>query len=299
MVPRPGNYDLRMVRRGKTVGCMAPISKFPGDPRYGCAKPYDTAVSCDAAVNPVKDTQYVAAVHQGCATEMGKGTYGYAYDDGIGLKQCPPVTLYEWILCPSEFEDASGWSADDGPEESKKRFRVTNHCKETIWIQSAGSPLPFDADLVKIEPGGSYAYSVPQEGVPSTRFLPKTGCDENGNNCLVQSVPPCPAEGCSPPIDTKFEASFGCTLEPENATLCSKTGQGLPSTYQDWWDGSAVDGWTLPFAILVNDGGWSLTPGVKGSSSQCNDVLCPRLTEELCPKHEFLTPDGMDKLMLK
>eukprot|EP00434_Breviolum_minutum_P045860 symbB.v1.2.041210.t1/scaffold7928.1/size8631/1 len=94
--------------------------------------------------------------------------------------------------------------ADDGPENSKKRFRVTNHCSETIWIQSAGSQLPFDSALVKIEPDESYSYSVPQEGVPSTRFLPKTGCDDSGNNCDVQSVPPCPSEGCSPPIDTKY-----------------------------------------------------------------------------------------------
>eukprot|EP00913_Durusdinium_trenchii_P026798 g25138.t1 len=92
------------------------------------------------------------------------------------------------IVRPSKGTVQDPLSADDGPEESKKRFRVTNHCKETIWIQSAGSPLPFDADLVKIEPGGSYAYSVPQEGVPSTRFLPKTGCDENGNNCLARAL---------------------------------------------------------------------------------------------------------------
>eukprot|EP00435_Cladocopium_sp_Y103_P039352 s553_g10.t1 len=98
-------------------------------------------------------------------------------------------------------------SAADGPKNSKKRFRVTNHCSGAIWIQSAGNQLPFDSALVKIEPGGSYSYSVPSEGVPSTRFLPKTGCDETGNNCDVQSVPPCPAEGCSPPIDTKLGSS--------------------------------------------------------------------------------------------
>jgi len=154
---------------------------------------------------------------------------------------------------------------------------------------------------VKIEPHGSYSYSVPKEGVPSTRFLPKTGCDETGNNCDVQSVPPCPPSGCSPPIDTKFEASFGCLVEAENRSQCTKTGQGLPSTYQDWWDGSAVDGWTLPFAIYVNDGGWGLAPGVKGSSNQCKDVLCPNLTQELCPTKEWLTPEGKqnnDRILL-
>ena len=37
---------------------------------------FDTARSCDAAPHPIRATQYVAAVHRGCATEMGKGTYG-------------------------------------------------------------------------------------------------------------------------------------------------------------------------------------------------------------------------------
>ena len=29
----------------------------------------------------------------------------------------------------------------------------------------------------------------------STRFLPNTGCDDEGNNCDVQSMPPCPPQG--------------------------------------------------------------------------------------------------------
>ncbi|CAK9084093.1 unnamed protein product [Durusdinium trenchii] len=59
-------------------------------------------------------------------------------------------------------------------------------------------------------------------------------------------------------------------------------------------EGRQVDGWTLPFAILVNDGreaqqhNGSVKLDVKvakvGSSSQCNDVLCPRLTEEFLGK---------------
>ncbi|CAJ1349990.1 unnamed protein product [Effrenium voratum] len=72
----PGSYDLRMVKQGKVVGCMAPISLIPGDPRYGCSGRYGTASTCDAATSPVKDTKYVAAVHRGCATEQGQGTYG-------------------------------------------------------------------------------------------------------------------------------------------------------------------------------------------------------------------------------
>jgi len=290
-VAKPGYYDLRMMKDGEAVACSAPISKLPGDPRYGCSGQYGTAKTCDAAPHPIRETQYVAAVHKGCATQDGKGTYGYAYDDGVGLKQCPPMTLYEWILCPSQAVTSIRWTATSGLHGSQKRFRITNHCPRTIWVQSTGTKMPYDADIVKISPGESYVYSIPRRGLPSTRFLPKVGCDEDGANCAVQSVPPCPPQGCSPPVDTKFEASFGCTFQAERPKDCASTGQGVSSTYQDWWDGSAVDGWTLPFDILTFDGGWSLQPGVKGSSSQCMDVLCANLTvDTLCPRKEWLTP---------
>lgn len=289
-VPEPGNYDLRLQKNGNLVGCMAPISKFPGDQKYGCSGPFGTPAYCDAAKHPVKDTQYVAAVHAGCATDQGQGTYGYAYDDAIGLRQCSPGTRYEWILCPSGSESSISWEAEEGTADSSKRFRVTNKCQEELWILSAGTALPLDNSSLSIMPGESYTYSIPASGLSSTRFLPQVGCDAAGSNCNVQSVQPCPSAGCDPPIDSKFEASFGCSLEQE---LCSITGQGQRSTYQDWMDGSAVDGWTLPFSILVNDGGKGLTPGSEESSPLCTSVVCPNLVaHKLCPHSEWLTPEA-------
>ncbi|CAE8689735.1 unnamed protein product, partial [Polarella glacialis] len=210
-VPSPGEYDLRALKDGKMVGCKAPISLFPGDAKYGCSGQFGTTGSCDAAKYAVKDTAYVAAVHAGCLTSEKKGTYGYAYDDGVGLRQCAPITRYEWILCPDGDEPKIDWEAVPGLESSSKRFRVTNKCLRQLWIEAAGGALPHDSSLVLIEPGQSYTYSVPERGVPSTRFLPKLGCDSTGQACDVQSLPPCPAGGCDPPIDTKFEASFGCS----------------------------------------------------------------------------------------
>jgi len=64
---------------------------------------------------------------------------------------------------------------------------------------------------------------------------------------------PCPAGGCSPPIDSKFEATFGA------------------SDGNDWYDSSQVDGWTLPYEM----------------SYRCNGKLtnanCDGLTESVCP----------------
>mmetsp|Transcript_85462 Transcript_85462/g.151130 ORF Transcript_85462/g.151130 Transcript_85462/m.151130 type:complete len:426 (-) Transcript_85462:70-1347(-) len=286
----PGNYDLRFTKSGKLAGCMAPISKFPGDQKYGCSGSFDTAPTCDAASHPIKDTKYVAAVHSGCATAQGQGTYGYAYDDGVGLRQCSPFSRYEWILCPSGSDSSITWEAEPSFGDSSKRFRVTNRCQEKLWITCTGTALPHDPSTLNIKPGESYTYSIPSKGLPSTRFLPKVGCNEAGNNCNVQSVPPCPQGGCDPPIDSKFEASFGCSLQQ---AACSITGQGQPSTYQDWIDGSAVDGWTLPFSILVDDGGKGLTPGSEESSPLCSSVICPNLVaDKLCPQNEWLTPEG-------
>jgi len=147
----------------------------------------------------------------------------------------------------------------------------------------------------RIDPGSFHNYGIPNKGLPSTRFLPKTGCDSEGNNCDVQSMPPCPVSGCDVPVDTKFEASWGCKYWKGDASdkeRCTVTGQGNPSTYQDWWDGSAVDGWTLPFSVLVDDGGHGLGPGTVGSPSICGNVVCANLNaEQLCPQDEFLTPE--------
>lgn len=285
------HYDLRAVKHGRLVGCAAPIGMFPGQPKYGCSGEFATAATCDAASNPIKDSDYVSAVHKGCDTAQGHGTYGYAYDDGNGLKQCAPQTKYEWILCPTGTEDTMNWEVSEGDlPDSPRRFRVTNKCEQTVWIQNQG--MTHEKDIIRVESQQSYTYAIPNSGLPSTRLLPKVGCDDDGNACDVQSLPPCPAKGCDLPIDTKFEASWGCLYARGSA----EDGAKCPhkSTYQDWWDGSAVDGWTLPFTVLVDDGGHGLSWNDKnGSPEICSPVVCARLSAaELCPQSEFLTPES-------
>lgn len=213
------------------------------------------------------------------------------------MKQCSPVAKYEWILCPDGTEHAISWHAMPSVGGRTRRFRVTNKCTEPIWVQQASSEtarIPDEPNIRRLEPLSTYTYAIPNRGLPSTRFLPKTGCDESGNRCHVQSMPPCPPQGCDLPMDTKFEASWGCRFakgDSEDNTRCALTGQGNPSTYQDWWDGSAVDGWTLPFAVLVDDGGSGLTPGSSSSPGICSPVMCGNLNaSRLCPRREFLTP---------
>ena len=48
-------------------------------------------------VGPVVDTKYVEAVHKLCPS-----VYAYAYDDGMGLAQCPAGTRYDvTFYCPA------------------------------------------------------------------------------------------------------------------------------------------------------------------------------------------------------
>merc|ERR1711948_3327 len=210
---------------------------------------------------------------------------------------CNPQTRYEWLLCPDGTEEHITWAAEPGSSpDSTKRFRVTNKCQEAVWISQAGATdaLMLGEQInVKLDPGASYTYSIPNKGLPSTRFLPKTGCDDTGNNCDIQSMPPWPSTGCDLPVDTKFESSWGCVYATgvlaADKLKCALTGQGNPSTYQDWWDGSAVDGWTLPFSVLVEDNDKGLTPGSVGSPDICGSVVCAGLKSDICPQKEFLT----------
>jgi len=298
---RAGTFDLRVTKGGQLLGCASPASKFKGQPKYGCTGEFATRKACDSAKHPVKDTKYVSAVHAGCQTARGHGTYAYGYDDGIGLKQCAPQTKYEWILCPKGTERTIDWQAEhDHHQDSVRRFRVTNTCKETVWIRQAGAKgavVESAGMVVRINAGDHHSFAIPRTGLPATRFVPKVGCDAQGERCALQSSEPCPEGGCDEAVDTKFEASWGCVFatgeQSNDGQRCAITEQGHPSTYQDWWDGSAVDGWTLPFSVLVDDGNNSLAPGTKGSPKVCAPVVCADLdAEKLCPRDEFLTPEG-------
>lgn len=99
---------------------------------------------------------------------------------------------------------------------------------DKLWPQTLKIPAGMVAD-----------YEVPAgQLVQATRFWPKYDCDSQGQNCVFGESGgpdlPCPASGCSPPIDSKFEATFGA------------------SDGNDWYNSSHVDGWTLPYDAHFN-----------------------------------------------
>lgn len=110
---------------------------------------------------------------------------------------------------------------------------------------------------LKIEAGHAIDYVVPQgETVSSVRFWPKYDCDANGENCTFGESGgpglPCPAGGCSPPVDSKFEATFGAGADDGKSPV-------------DWYNASQVDGWTLPFHMTFT---------CQGDAANTGDLNC-------------------------
>ena len=149
------------------------------------------------------------------------------------------------------------------------QFGVLNNCPYKVWFQSIdGSGL--NAPIVGLNKGESYDYAINGQFVNSFRVWPKTGCDESGNNCTIgQSSNPCPSggNGCAPPIDSKFEGTFNA---PGNSNVTS-------------YDGSLVDGFTLPFSIRV-------TKAANETNSSCLDVEASNINYATsCPTTENLS----------
>jgi len=125
-------------------------------------------------------------------------------------------------------------------------FSVVNSCKTALWIEARGGsgPIPGQSNTVtRLNPGQDVNYTMPEGGLASTRFWAKYGCNDQGRECLIgdqdQYWPGggCPGGGCTPPIDSLFEATWGC-----KSGNCDKT---------TWFDTSQVDGYTIPYIVRL------------------------------------------------
>lgn len=225
-----------------------------------------------------------------------------------------------------------GCNNGDGPTTGQTAaFRMTNHCCETIWVEArmgnCSNPLPGKNNTVfKVEPGSFIDFEIPNTGLADTRFWAKWGCDDNGTNCEMGDQEPtwplkencpepygctfdqcptggiCPPNGCTPPIDTMFEATWGCvgaTADCNYNTLactggcnykgCSNGGCDILNNITTF-DINQINGWTFPYHLHV-----------KGNSSdleQCNNGTGPfninalGLSLNKCPTTEDLTNNG-------
>jgi len=99
--------DLRVIKNGRTVACLAPCKKWNYPPPFGHGRPEDTSpglwlccptppidpLACRG--NIVVNTQYVNLVHRTCPS-----AYSYSYDDEAGLHNCPTATNFRVTFCP-------------------------------------------------------------------------------------------------------------------------------------------------------------------------------------------------------
>lgn len=161
-----------------------------------------------------------------------------------------------------------------GVAQAGNTLEVVNQCSKTIWIQQQN--INDAPELVWLKPGASHIYNIQTKGDPSTRVWPKTGCDSSGNNCRVgQSVPPCPAAGCAPPVNSILEVNFGCVSGSKKCPV---------DKAMTAYNVSQVDGFTLPFKVLAT--------GTEPHGG-CDPVVCRALDMAArCPTSEDLSSAG-------
>lgn len=192
-------------------------------------------------------------------TDMVIDLYWGKAADGTPYVQYPYIggTNQRWTL------DKIGGSGGSGGSNGQRTLTIRNNCTQPIWV--AHSTNVQAGQNVRLNQGASFVYNVPDGGIAATRFWPKTGCNESGTNCTIgDSVAPCPAGGCQPPIESKFEATF--------AAKGSKD--------QTWYNLSQVDGYTLPFKVVPAGDG--------AGQGSCVTSDCSGLTLAKCPGAEDL-----------
>lgn len=174
--------------------------------------------------------------------------------------------------------------------EQPTRLRITNGCNhEALWLARLGKDQ-VDGQNIKIWPLESHDVSIPENTLGTTRFWPKWRCVKDGNACAVgDSGGPgleCDARaGCSPPMDTKFEATFG-----EMGLPCNTSEQKYEGC--DFVDVSVKDGFTVPFQLQIKG-------DCKGSYSRNTDkvhqiVDCTKLSVDECPSSETIQGSQVD-----
>ena len=162
----------------------------------------------------------------------------------------------------STVNDGAPAALDAPPSPPTTRLRITNHCAQPIWIAHSDN-VP-DTQNIELARGASYDYAIPDAGVASVRFWPKTGCDASGHACAIGDSgegggKPCPSTGCQPPVDSKFEATFA----------------SIGGSDQTWYNLSQVDGYTLPFAVHPFGAGAEVGSCVSSDCSQLSLDGCP------------------------
>lgn len=201
-------------------------------------------------------------------TDMALDVFWGNPADGTPIVQYPwtGTSNQRWTFTSVGVAPPPGGGGDTGGS-LPTRLRVTNNCADPIWVAHSNN-VP-DAQNVKLAKGQSRDYNIPDAGLSAMRIWPKVGCDAGGSNCKIgDSSAPCPAGGCQPPVDSKFEASF------------APKGGGAAT----WYNLSQVDGYTLPFKVVPRGSG--------SGTGSCVVSDCSNLSLDACPGDEDMSGGG-------
>lgn len=205
------------------------------------------------------------------------------------------------VLCYVEITQGA---VVDPSTSQTSRFRITNQCKQTLWIQQDYLHQTTDPVIVQIPSGKSYDYTIPEAGLAATRFWPKSDCNSEGYDCKIGEAVGVPAAEkagnqhgpYAPDINSKFEATWGClkSIFDNNPSLCAvnPSDQSKHIDAQTWWNASAVDGYTFPYAIRVTNHNNSCVDIKTGKSQQNPGVNCRYLDVNSCPTDINLSSGG-------
>jgi hypothetical protein len=189
-----------------------------------------------------------------------KGLYVSAINGGGAGVVADRTVLSTWETFV--FGSGTGGGGGGGGTPPSTRLRITSNCSQPIWISHSDNVA--DTQNVRLDRGQSRDYQIPGGGVSAVRFWPKTGCDASGHACATGDSgegggKPCPATGCQPPIDSKFEATFA----------------PIGGRDQTWYNLSQVDGYTLPFKVRPFGSGAEVGSCVTSDCSRLSLAGCP------------------------
>lgn len=202
---------------------------------------------------------------------------------------------------------------NNNANETPGEIKVINKTGDTIIVEArctlpitsvnnkiiSAAPLPNYKPNYVLLSNDSKIFKIPEEGLSAVKIWAKFNCDigTDSYKCLMgqsmqdwnentkQADAGCSNSyyGCTPPIDSIFEATFGCTYDDKTKCALNPSKQDEKLLDVTFFDISHVDGYTLPYKLEI-----------VGDNSKCDNnkglkiIDGTKLTLDKCPEENKL-----------